>query len=526
MDKTLLVAIFVPTRTKGASQGDACLGRLATGYPVGDDLVLTVRHLFYPNPPCERDPAGSFQVRWHYHRVHPDADEQGWISLPEAAILWDGGEQLDAALLRCPRPKTAVGFGAMSETPANERDAWQSEGFPNATATATTSKPCSFGGECFSKASPEDYFELDARAPPRVEDDWRGASGMPIFVGRRIVGVAKQVPRKFKGERLHATPAWKLLADARFSDLLGIDARAAMRRALAEELIARLAKPAAEQAAKKLADGLGLARDLIGCEASEPDFARRIIDRLLETDCRSAIRTLRDAHRALINKHGRNAAQPIVAIALRLVPALFDRGVVRHAAGLRSLSLVPLPAATFTVAELIMAGVDGRAARFRQRAHVDDLPRGELDLPQHAEGGFSTDPALELAKHLNRKFTPDTESKDLRKAIDDYLVTEFARADPRAPERTPEQKIKAAAATLRRRYDDDRQTFYMVFYLPNEPKQRAPVEALVDELRKDYPALAFLGLDPDFDQDQADRDLADPLCRMLPLADPNPGESH
>ena len=146
MDKTLLVAIFVPTRAKGASPGDDCLGQLATGYPVADDLILTVRHVLYPDPPCTRDPARPIQVRWHYHREHPDADGQGWISLPADAIVWDGGEQLDAMLLRCPRPNTAVGFGAMSETPANERDPWQSEGFPNATATATTSKPCSFGG--------------------------------------------------------------------------------------------------------------------------------------------------------------------------------------------------------------------------------------------------------------------------------------------------------------------------------------------------------------------------------------------
>jgi len=65
----------------------------------------------------------------------------------------------------------------------------------------------------------------------------------------------------------------------------------------------------------------------------------------------------------------------------------------------------------------------------------------------------------------------------------------------------------------------------MVFYLPNDPKERAPVEELVDELRRDYAALAFLGLDPDFDQEQADQDFADPLCRMLPLEDPNQGET-
>lgn len=51
MNKSLLVAVFVPI--KDAAGEDS--GELATGYPVGKDLILTARHVLHPEPPNCRD---------------------------------------------------------------------------------------------------------------------------------------------------------------------------------------------------------------------------------------------------------------------------------------------------------------------------------------------------------------------------------------------------------------------------------------------------------------------------------------
>ena len=289
MDKSLIVAVFVPTTDAARTDHKGCEGTIATGYPVAPDLVLTARHLFHPESPVLRDPRYPVKVRWHYHRQHPDADSQGWIPLApdEDAMVWRGTADLDAVLLRCPRPQGALGWGIVSEEPPTDDMPWVSEGFPRATVYDALRDPCAFAGKCFSKAPGEYYFELDARAPPEAEEDWRGASGMPIFVGRRILGVAQRVPKKFGSERLHATPCRKLLADQRFRDALGFDDWQGRLDQVQSEL-AGVLTPAAAAA---LAAALGITADLAGHKP--PEHTARVAQQLLETDIRRAITDLR-----------------------------------------------------------------------------------------------------------------------------------------------------------------------------------------------------------------------------------------
>ncbi len=474
MDKSLIVAVFVPTTDAARTDHKGCEGAIATGYPVAPDLVLTARHLFHPEPPVFRDLRYPVKVRWHYHRQHPDADPQGWIPLApdEDAIVWRGTADLDAVLLRCPRPQDAVGWGIVSEEQPTEDMNWVSEGFPRASKYDALRNPSSFGGKCFSKAPSENYFELSALAPPEAEEDWRGASGMPIFVGRRLLGVAQRVPKKFGAERLHATPCRKLLADQRFRDTLGFDDRQA-RLDQAQSELAGVVTPAAAEA---LAEALEITADLAGHKP--PERTGRVAQRLLETD-------------------------------------------IRRAKATQDLALVPLPAGTRTVAEIIMAGVDGREARFRPREHEDNQPPGEFSLPLHPEQGIGGDASAALAGHLKRKLDPGAEAiKKYRAPIDDYLLGTFARPEPGAPKREYAERILLTADLLEDRRQDTGQTFYMVFYLPEDPAEHQAIEAVVHELKRDYKAIAFLGLDPAFRQERADRKLADPLCRMLPLKAP------
>ena len=515
MDKSLLITLFVPTTDAAGTDHGGRRGVIGTGYPVGPDLILTARHLLEPDPPEARDPRHPVRVRWHYHRQGPPAGPDGWITLGPDSEVWSGAPTLDAVLLRCPRPATAAGWGICSaERPADGLD-WASEGFPNAADWEGLRHPCAFGGTCFSKADAEDWFELEARAPPADEDDWRGASGMPIFVGRRILGIAQRVPRRFGGERLHATPCWKLLADPAFRAALGQDRRAARLAAVHRELAGHLAPHPACRAA--LAAELDPAPVLAGL--NQEAAAACLTTCLLEqTDIRRAIPALRQAHRTLAAAAGPETAEPLVAAARLVVPVLFDQGVVLQTRGLLGLALVPLPAATRTVAELIMAGVDGRPALYRPRTDEHDQPAGVLSLPLHPEQGIGTDPGAALAAHVSRKLDPGRDAvQGLRAVVDDYLLGAYSRTDPGAPARSRAQRILLTADLLEDLRRDTGHTLYMVFYLPEDPDERTPVEALAADLKRDYPAIAFLALDPTPAQERADRRLVDPLCRMLPL---------
>lgn len=520
MDKTLLVMVFVPTTDAADTDHHGRQGQIGTGYPVGPDLILTARHLLDPAPPERRDTRYPIKVRWHSYRMHPQAGPDGWVAIPDAAVICPECEALDAMLLRCPRPDGAIGWGILSEEAPTDQMQWSSEGFPDAGDYEGLRHPCSFGGTCFSKAPTEDYFELVAAGPPEGEGDWRGASGMPIFVGRRILGVAQQVPRRFGAARLHATPCWKLAADQRFRDALGLDERK-VRVTKARHALVKLltAHPSALAA---LAEVLDDETDLTG--VTDPrDRADRVVTRLLETDLRCAIPALRRAHLALLSEVGAQEADPLVSVACTVVPALFDQGVVLHTKGLMySPVLVPVPAGTRTVAELIMAGVDGRAARFRPRVDENHQPSGELSLPLHAEQGIAGNAGVALAAHLERKFDPGRTAVEqpgtpLRTLVDDYLLTEFRRSEPGGPVRDQAQRIQLAADLLEARARDRGWTYYMVFSPPEDTGERQAIEALVEELKRDYKAIAFLGLDPAFSQERADHQLVDPLCFMLPL---------
>jgi hypothetical protein len=515
MDKSLLVAVFVPTTDASGTDYKGREGAIATGYPAAPDLILTARHPFHPDPPTFRDQRYPVKVRWHYHRQHPGADQHGWIPLADDAMLWPGTPELDAVLLRCPRPQGAVGWGIVSEEPPTDDMNWVSEGFPRASVYDALRNPSSFGGACFSKAPSEHYFELSALAPPEDEEDWRGASGMPIFVGRRLLGVAQRVPRKFGAERLHATPCRKLLADEQFRDVLGFD----NRQIQVAEVQRKLAKRLTPVSVAALAQALEAEEKLTGLDPA--DQAEELAKCVLESDIRLAIGALRRAHRELAEQNGQEVAVPLAQAACLVIPSLFDQGVIRHAKAAQDLALVPLPAGTRTVAEIIMAGVDGRETLFRARENEDDQPAGELNLPLHPEGGIRVDPSASQAFHIRRKLDPGAEAiRRVRTAIDDYLLGTFARPEPGAPARERDERILLTGDLLEDRRRDTGQTFYIILYLPEDPKERQPIEALVRGLKRDYKAIAFLGLDPAFRQERADRKLVDPLCRMLPLKAP------
>ncbi|MCB1777224.1 MAG: hypothetical protein KDI50_07300 [Candidatus Competibacteraceae bacterium] len=524
MDKSLLIAVFVPTTNEQGEDFEGKSGARATGYPVGKDLILTARHVLHPESPNRRDPRYPIAIRWHYFHSSDDKDK-GWIEIADDDIVWESKGELDAALIRCHhRPPDAVGWGIVSRDQPRDGVQWISEGFPRATKYDNRRNPSSFIGKVCSKASQESYFELTVETAPEDEEGWKGVSGMPVFVDHKILGVVRSAPPNFSAKKLHATPMWKLHKDDRddrFRELIGDDKQAAHFEKTRSKLIELIRNsPGAGMAIQReLPD---IADKMVGL--NEGQKAESFVEHLLKTDIRTVIQALRDAHRSFCEDDGeqnRSTANTLTAISQLIVPALYDYGVVRWVGGQYgdgSAALVPLPACTKTVAEIIMAGVDGRATRYRHREDEDDQPEGALSLPHMPEGGIDTDNAevqAALQRHLDRKFNL-SECDAFRRAVDDYLLTTFPRRVRRGSERIKDDRIKLTADLLESKRRDSGQTFYMIFDLPKDVEGQNAMRTMVASLKKDYSALMFLCLDDSSEHEREEVKLVDPFCRMLP----------
>jgi hypothetical protein len=137
MERSLLVRIFVPTRDDRGGDGRGEVGVTGTGYPVGPDLVLTARHVIAPP---DRDRNYPIEVLWYYH---PEAGpDEGWYKLPkdDDCVVWRSAGNLDAALLRSPRPPGVRGCGFVSREQSRDGE-WSSMGFPRAAKTAKERAP-------------------------------------------------------------------------------------------------------------------------------------------------------------------------------------------------------------------------------------------------------------------------------------------------------------------------------------------------------------------------------------------------
>jgi hypothetical protein len=516
VDKSLLVSIFVPTFEQKGRDGQGKVGEVATGYPVGPDLIQVARHVL--EPPA-RDVRYPVEVLWQdYPTAGPN---NGWFPVLDEAVVWRGPGKLDAALLRCGRPSEARGWGIVSEEPPQDGLTWVSAAFPRSSRYGGDRHPTSFGGVVHSMSPNSDYFEVEVRAPPDTDEGWHGASGMPVFVGRKILGILQEVPRHFRGHLLHAVPSWKLLKDAGFRATVGYDAQLERRRRCDRRLTQILkSSPVAVEALERESGLQHLSQLDPGAKAE--DAARR----LLETDIDSVIEGLAAAYRWVRDEIDveRSAeltkAEAALAEAAQLIlPALFDLGVVAWARGQGrgpDAALVVVPACLRTVAEIIMAGVDDRPTRYRPRTYDLDNPAGEFSLPTPPEPGLQgvSRFAEELERHLCDKFLVGSVS-DLEATIHDYLVTTFYRPEAGST-RDVRQQRASAAINIEALGRHHRRTYYMMFPVPHEDAARNEVDALVRRLKEQYPAITFLALNDDGAVEQSELRRFGPFRFMLP----------
>jgi hypothetical protein len=211
-EKNLLIEIHV-TADDGREKN-------FTGYPVAPGRILTARHGLLPDVISE---AKIIKVRWHELEVRDP--RRDWRP---AKVIWEDGP-LDVALLACNFPDGLTGYGWLSDQPPRETNPpmrWASAGIAKAgDKSKTASGSFDFHGNVYSAAGNKLRFDIGVEDEALARAYWEGASGMPIFVDRRIIGVAMSCDEATEARRFKASPVRKMLRDPKFRDAIGYDAR-------------------------------------------------------------------------------------------------------------------------------------------------------------------------------------------------------------------------------------------------------------------------------------------------------------
>ena len=180
--------------------------RVATGYFLTGDLVLTARHVIEPAD-------GVLRVRAE------GPDESLWAA---ASVVWTGEGDVDALLIR-----TARSFGDWEQprlASEFESGSWESSGFARFAADDERSnrKTLPLGGTAalsLGQGPPEFRLTTEQVVAGDRTDGWRGVSGAPIFsvgeVDDGLIGIVSDAGSTLANS-LVAVPVSRLLNDIRF----------------------------------------------------------------------------------------------------------------------------------------------------------------------------------------------------------------------------------------------------------------------------------------------------------------------
>jgi len=197
--------VFITSTEIEADLGQRAKTRNGTGYFITRSLVLTAFHVVA----SDRDTVISVRV---------EQGEPAWRT--GCRVVWKD-EILDAALIEAgpPLPEHLSPIAWDETLPANNVT-WTSTAYPRAAIReeghARDYKTAGLQGRLYvTGGAGQGRRELDLGVDDKPEvEDWKGASGAPVFVGDALVGLIKSTG--WDGHRFHGTPATALRQNAAF----------------------------------------------------------------------------------------------------------------------------------------------------------------------------------------------------------------------------------------------------------------------------------------------------------------------
>ena len=490
---------------------------IGTGYPVDQNLILTCRHVLFPE---KGDSTRPIKVFW---RRSGPAEGYEPIDLSDDAITWVGEGALDAALIKCSRPDTAIqGIGLLSGDSVQVHAKWSSTGFASAARIDGCHNSEPFAGTV--NGSGDGYLSLSSTSHPNLVDDWGGVSGMPVFVDYRIAAIVIRGLRDLAPNALHAIPVQLLLKNPGFRERVRYDVRE-QRKSIARKKMIRIIKHAIDRdiaAFDVVADKIPMmAAWRSGIDAKRA--AEALADRLLEMQLDEVLKVLRQAQKAALDEQDDSVSAPdalaVLLITQCVVPALYEDDAVEQTRGQclsGDVTPVQMPVHLGMVAEIIMAGVDGRETRFRPAPDEKTFPEGLASLPHAPENGSGDVKAAakDLLTHLGAKFVPE-HSKALRDALFLYLTDSLYGSD-RGESNPGEDHLKAMIRDrMKNDKDDGGPSLYLLFRLPSSDDYKSVMLETIKAIREEFDNITCLVLRDDHDIGVRERNRFDQFRRML-----------
>ncbi len=379
-----------------------------TGYLISQDLVLTAAHVV----------EDADVVTVVYDPVEPESGPRPPLEKPErcrATVRWRGVENCDVALLALAAPVPfQVSSPRFVESGLDRLTPWESRGW----AVAGEDEPMvrdsmvDLHGTASAFLPHQKRVQLTTEILTVAIDLWTGISGAPVFEGgaaRRLLGVVVEAPENFKNV-LEACPIADALRDEGFRRALGPKIAFERRQRLIHDVEGILGKPP-----RRAAEAISECRPSWERRFSTDGAVGLTAELLFSSDVGDVLVELNQAHQRLWATGGsdRAEARQVAAVVARIAPLLLQVGLLHALPDQSGGAFLRLPITTATVAELAVAGFDGRpsALRFREGEFPDGL--GRLPLPH--EVGFDVDGERALhaySDHLEKSFlTP--EDRDL-----------------------------------------------------------------------------------------------------------------
>ncbi|HRC71513.1 MAG TPA: hypothetical protein PK880_03150 [Candidatus Competibacter sp.] len=313
---------------------------------------------------------------------------------------------------------------------------------------------------------------------------------MPIFVERRIIGVAVSTGGAAEARRFKASPVRLMLRDPKFRSAIGYDQREKRHGAVRAALLDDLVKSGLVRSALSEALGVSL------CGGKE-QAAGALAGKLLETEIGEAVQSIYKV-RAGLGQHCRVEDRTVICEIMGLIlPLCYDEGVIDCA---RTRQVLPeaifleLPAGIATVGEVIMAGIHGRPARFKPLRDRNAFPEGLYALPESPDSGFDSDGAirqLDSHAHLCNKLLAGDET-----SFDAFMIGSFVNDAAAYRARGVEESdlIGMVADELEHRAIYRQCRYYFILDLPNKGIGQSPILAAAKNLKNRYPSLDFIVL--------------------------------
>ncbi|MBN2195552.1 MAG: trypsin-like peptidase domain-containing protein [Polyangiaceae bacterium] len=358
----------------------------ATGFLIGKERILTVAHVF-------KDWTEKCKLEVRFCDIEP----RQWVP---ARCCWPAAfpSEIDAAIVafadddltrRLHEKCGLAPWQLVSRRTWSSQTKWESYGLPKAGyRTVGRVKHAATPYDFFGKAGtldPDQHCSLSVEASALDAEGWQGASGSPVFIDGCLAGMVV--------EALEAAPA--ALRCLAASAIVGAEGfKEAVGWSDSDDDLA----VAQESITKALASS-PLAIEAL--RTIEPRFARvpsRLanqalewgLDELLSLCAQASVSILdRDDGDALRREGAIVALERVIEI---ILPLVYDQALVirlRQQEAPGDVALLSIPVSTAAVAEIVVAGLDGRDVAYRtRRERLADL-LGTFSLPKRPTSGWT-----------------------------------------------------------------------------------------------------------------------------------------